>query len=291
MCCKKLISFLLLLLIIPAFNSCKNAEAVTPSEKQTFSFAFFTDLHLNNGNNNCFMGFQKAIESARSKEVDFIITGGDNCDIDVLGNDSKTANDLYSHFSSVIKSSGIQFYPALGNHDRYYGVSASDPLYNQGLFEKYMGVNSYYSFDHKGWHFIILNTANSFVDETQKSWLQKDLSLTPYGTPIILVVHVPFLSLYYPALYGNYTSKDTTKDFKKIWDMFSKHNLKLVLQGHMHIYEEIKVLDTQFITGGAISANWWAGPYFGTQEGYLKVDIDQSGNVSWSYIDYGWSVE
>lgn len=291
MCCKKMISFLLLLLIIPAFNSCKNAEAVTPSEKQAFSFAFFTDLHLNNGNNNCFSGFQKAIESARSKEVDFIITGGDNCDIDVLGNDSKTANDLYSHFSSVIKSSGIQFYPGLGNHDRYYGVPASDSLYNQGLFEKYMGVNSYYSFDHKGWHFIILNTANSFVDETQKSWLQKDLGLTPYGTPIILVVHVPFLSMYYPALYGNYTSKDTTKDFKKIWDMFNKHNLKLVLQGHMHIYEEIKVLDTQFITGGAISANWWAGPYFGTQEGYLKVDIDQSGNVSWSYIDYGWSAE
>jgi len=59
----------------------------------------------------------------------------------------------------------------------------------------------------------------------------------------------------------------------------------------MHIYEEIKVLNTPFVTGGAVSADWWFGPYFGTQEGYLKVNIDESNNVSWEYIDYGWSVK
>ena len=287
----KLILLLFISVSVTLLNGCKNAKAVTPSGNEAFSFAFLTDIHLNNGNNNCFDGLRKAINSAKSKDVDFIITGGDNCDIDVLGSDSNTAHDLYNRFSSVLKSSGITFYPALGNHDRFYGVPASDPLYNEGLFESYMEVKSYYSFNHKGWHFIILNTANSYVDDAQKTWLKKDLYNTSSSTPIVLVVHVPFLSVYYPALYGNYTSTDTTKDFKKIWDLFLGHNLKLVLQGHMHLYEEIKVLDTQFVTAGAVSASWWAGPYYGTQEGYLKVDIDESGNVAWQYIDYGWSVK
>lgn len=72
--------------------------------------------------------------------------------------------------------------------------------------------------------------------------------------------------------------------------MFDNKNLKLVLQGHMHLYEEIKVKGVQFITAGAISASWWGGPYYGTEEGYLKVDINGN-NFDWEYVDYGWEVE
>ena len=72
--------------------------------------------------------------------------------------------------------------------------------------------------------------------------------------------------------------------------MFNEHNLKLVLQGHMHLYEEIKVKGVQFITGGAVSAAWWGGPYYGTEEGYLKVNV-KGDNFSWEYVDYGWEVQ
>jgi Icc-related predicted phosphoesterase len=281
-----------ILIVITAFlYECKDAGAISPEESEAFSFAFMTDIHLNFGTNGCFDGFEKAINSAEQKGVDFIITGGDNCDIDVLGNDGQTAHDLYKRFASITGASNVPVYPSVGNHDRFYAVQASDPLYNEGLFEEYMGTKSYYSFEHKGWHFIILNTSNSFVDDVQKKWLQKDLAGISPGIPVVLIVHVPFISAYYPALYGYYTNKDTTKGFKQIWNMFKGYNLKLVLQGHMHIYEEIKVLNTPFVTGGAVSADWWSGPYFGTQEGYLKVNIDESNNVSWEYIDYGWSVK
>ena len=285
---------LLILFLLAYTFSCAEANPSQPTGSQSsFSFAFFTDLHLNNGNNNCFQAFNLAINNAKSKEVDFIMTGGDNVDIDVLGDDVKTANELYERYLKTIDNSGIPFYLTIGNHDRFWGTSENDPLYNEGLFEKYLG-QSYYSFDHKGWHFIVLNSAqicegNYCVSDEQKQWLAADLASVDAETPIIVSAHVPFLSVYYPVLHGEYTAKDTFSNFKEIWDMFENKNLKLVLQGHMHLYEEIKVKDVQFISAGAVSANWWGGPYHGTQEGYLKVDIDGD-DFSWAYIDYGWEV-
>lgn len=256
--------------------------------KNNFSFAFLTDIHLNKGDNNCFKGLEMAIASAKDQRADFILTGGDNVDIDVLGKDASTAHWLYNAYAELIANAGIDYYVTIGNHDRYYGCEKSDPLFERGLFEKYLN-KSYYSFDHKGWHFIVLNTSNSIVDEDQKQWLEADLANIAAETPIIISTHVPFLSVYYPALDGRYTSTDTFKNFKEIWDMFEDKNLKLVLQGHMHLYEEIKVKGVQFITAGAVSASWWGGNYHGTEEGYLMVSVDGD-NYDWKYVDYGWEV-
>jgi DNA repair exonuclease SbcCD nuclease subunit len=283
---KRLFLFILLFNFLSA--GCNYAAGST-KKKSKFRFAFFTDIHLNKGKNNCFQGFEKAIRSAKEHHVDFILTGGDNVDIDVLGKDAKTANELYGRYAQMIATAGIEYHAAVGNHDRFWGSEKNDPLYNDGLFEKYIN-KSYYSFNHKGWHFIVLNTSNSVVDEQQKQWLANDLKNTDSDTPVIVVVHVPFLSVYYPALQGKYTSADTLSNFKKIWDMFDGKNLKLVLQGHMHLYEEIKVRDVQFITAGAVSANWWGGPYHGTEEGFLLVNINGD-TVDWKYIDYGWNTK
>lgn len=286
----KLTLFFTFLLFV--FSTSGNEPIIKKGQK--FSFAFFTDIHLNNGDNGCFKGLEKAIDNAKAKKVDFILTGGDNVDIDVLKKDSETAHKLYQKYAEVISNSGIDYFAAVGNHDRFWGVDKSDPLFNEGLFEKYIN-KSYYSFDHKGWHFIVLNTTQTCggsycVGEEQKEWLNSDLKKVNAETPIIISVHVPFLSVYYPALEGKYKGADTFVNFKEIWDMFKKHNLKLVLQGHQHLYEEIKTLGVQFITAGAVSASWWGGNYHGTEEGYLKVNIDGD-NFNWEYIDYGWEVE
>lgn len=280
---KKLFVLLALVFIAVVFHA-----SGSDNKKNSFKFAFFTDIHLNGGNNNCFAGIEKAIESAKKNNVDFILTGGDNVDIDVLGKDAETAHELYANYADIIKNAGVKYYAAIGNHDRFWGCEKNDPLYNEGLFEKYIN-KSYYSFDHKGWHFIVLNTSNTVVDEQQKQWLSEDLKKTDGETPIIVIVHVPFLSVYYPALEGKYKSNDTFSNFKEIWDMFDGNNLELVLQGHMHLYEEIKVRDVQFITAGAVSASWWGGAYYGTEEGYLKVNI-AGDDFDWEYIDCDWEV-
>ena len=287
--------YLLIFLLIVFSFSCTEAKPPQPTGNQSsFSFAFLTDIHLNKGDNGCFEGFEKAIESAKNSGADFLMTGGDNVDIDVLGNDAKTAHELFGRLAKTIEKSNIPFYLTLGNHDRFWGTEKNDPLYNEGLFEKYID-KSYYSFNHKGWHFIVLNTTqtcnnNYCVKEEQKEWLARDLAQVDAETPIIVSAHVPFLSVYYPVLRGEYTSTDTFSNFKELWDMFENKNLKLVLQGHMHLYEEIKVKGVQFITAGAVSASWWGGAYHGTEEGFLKIDIDGN-DFDWEYVDYGWEVQ
>lgn len=281
---KHIFYLMALALLLTACKSEKPADHGT-----SFSFAFMTDLHLNMGDNNCFEGFEMAIDHARNKGIDFIITGGDNVDVDYIRNNNETAHALYQRFTEIINNSGIDFYTTIGNHDRFWDVPAEDPLYNHGLYEKYLG-KTYYAFDHKGWQFIVLNTSNYVVDDEQKAWLSDVIALVPPTKPIILVAHVPFLSVYYPVLEGRYTSTDTFSNFKEVWDMFEGKNLKLVLQGHMHLYEEIKVKDIVFISAGAVSASWWGGPFYGTEEGYLLVHINGD-QFNWEYIDYGWEAK
>jgi hypothetical protein len=265
--------------------------SITAASAQEFSFAFFTDIHLSMKNEAGFEGFNKALNHAAGNGAEFILTGGDNVDIDVLGDDRETAELLYTKFSEQIANSEVPVYSTLGNHDRFMGGKKDSELYNEGLFEKYLG-KSYYSFDFEGWHFIVLNSTQSgpegyCIGDVQLDWLKDDVGRLDPETPIVLSAHVPFLSVYYPALEGKYTHTDTFSNFKQVWDVFDGYKLKLVLQGHMHLYEEIYVKGVQFITGGAISASWWGGPYYGTEEGYLKVNISGD-SFTWDYVDYGW---
>ena len=54
-----------------------------------------------------------------------------------------------------------------------------------------------------------------------------------------------------------------------------------------NIVEDIKIRDTHFITGGAISASWWEGSYYGFEEGFLKFTLSEN-DFSYEFVDYGW---
>ena len=77
---------------------------------------------------------------------------------------------------------------------------------------------------------------------------------------------------------------------KDVLDLFAGHNLKLVLQGHLHNYEDIYIKGIHFITGGAVSGNWWEGAHRGIEEGFLLVCVKDN-EISAEYIDYGWTPE
>jgi len=55
-----------------------------------------------------------------------------------------------------------------------------------------------------------------------------------------------------------------------------------VLQGHLHVIEEIVWKGTHFITGGAVSGAWWGGPFEGFPEGFVVVDI-KGDEFDWYY--------
>jgi 3',5'-cyclic-AMP phosphodiesterase len=73
-----------------------------------------------------------------------------------------------------------------------------------------------------------------------------------------------------------------------ILEMLRPYNLKLVLQGHLHMIEYINIQNSiEFLVGGAVSASWWEGPREGMEEGFMKIDI-RGDDISWNYIDFGW---
>ena len=275
-----------LILLTGILCSCHSKNVSEPS----FSIAFFTDIHLNKGENGCFDGLKKAIHRAGSLGADFIITGGDNVDIDVLKDDSATAHELYQQFVNIQEESPLNFHTTIGNHDRFTGAYFEDPMRGSALFESYLGP-SFYSFNHENWHFIVLNTVQVVdgkyaVGPAQYEWLKKDLQQTGTGTPIVLIGHVPVLSVYTPAVSETY-GFDSFSNFREVLNLFTDHNLKLVLQGHQHLYEEIYTRGVQYITAGAVSGSWWGGPYYGTEEGFLLLHFSGD-DFEWQYIDYGW---
>ena len=71
-------------------------------------------------------------------------------------------------------------------------------------------------------------------------------------------------------------------------EIVKDHNLKLVLQGHLHWLEDIHVMGkTRYITGGAVAGRpSWKGKRHG-EEGFLKINIVGT-DISWVFIDYGW---
>lgn len=261
-----------------------------------FSFAFLTDIHLNKDNYaKSDEGLKQAMDKANQCKIDFFLTGGDNADIDGLNGKLDTADSLYNRFHRIITSTKTPVYPCLGNHDRFWGNTSQKQYHGSGLFEKYFG-NPYYSFNHKDVHFIVLNSIESdpkngyCVGPQQKQWLADDLKKLDSITPVVVAMHVPMLSMYYPAVEGKFSSADVISNFKEIWDMFKGYNLQMVLQGHQHLDEKIYSKGTWFITGGAVCASWWGGSFHDTEEGFLLVNVDENNKFSFEYIDYGWTV-
>ncbi len=262
-----------------------------------FTFAFFTDVHLSQDNRgDGDNGLRKALEDARKRKVDFILFGGDNVETDHLKEDERTADALHARFKGIIDESGQKCHFTIGNHDRFYYYQGQEDKEGYRLFEKYFGP-THTSFDHQGVHFITLNSLNLdaeghySIGPEQVEWLKENLETTGKETPVVVSLHVPMLSLYYPVVEGNFKDADMIVNMKEVIDLLNGYNLKLVLQGHQHLHEEIQERNRWFITGGAVSAYWWQGPFLETEEGYLLVHVDQDNNFTWEYIDYGWDAK
>jgi hypothetical protein len=196
-------------------------------------------------------------------------------------------------------------YNTIGNHEIYgiYTKSGADslhPEYGENMFEKRLG-KSYYSFEHGGWKFFVLNSIEDtkqnkylgLIDSVQIGWIKDELKTTDKNTPIIISTHIPFMTVFSQKYGGATVANDSglvVVNSKGILELFNGYKLKLVLQGHLHIVEDIFNDGVRFITGGAVSARWWTGPNKGFEEGFMFFNV-KGEDFTWRYVDYGWQVE
>jgi 3',5'-cyclic AMP phosphodiesterase CpdA len=261
-----------------------------------------TDIHVQpelNGD----IGFKQAIAKVNQLNPDFVITGGDLV-FDALGQSQERATHLYDMYIDICKAFKMPVYNTLGNHEVFglykkSGISPQHPEYGKKMYKNRMGYKqTYYSFDHKGWHFMILDdigfTAErryiAEIDSQQLDWIKNDINQLNKEIPIVIALHIPLVSIGEQMRSGGTAALSPAValyNSHEILNLFDGYNLKLVLQGHLHIVEEIIYKNTHFITGGAVSGAWWKGPRAGFDEGFVLVDI-QNSDFSWNYETFGW---
>ena len=268
-----------------------------------FTFAFLTDIHLQ-PERQAVEGFLKAIDTLNQIGPDFVLTGGDLV-MDVLDQRYGRADSLFKLYRDISGKLEMPVYNAVGNHE-VYGWHRQEkgledhPEYGKGMYEERIGER-YYSFDHKGWHFMVLDGIYrgaegryvGRIDEDQLQWIRDDLEKTDRETPIVIAVHIPFITSMTQLQKGSQVANSsglTIANSKEVLDLFMPYKLRLVLQGHLHYYESISVYDrVHFVTAGAVSARWWnTRKEDPLQEGFLLVHT-KGDQANWEYVDYHWT--
>lgn len=268
-----------------------------------FTFAFMGDCHIapeRGADRGCAMCF----EQISASQVDFVIQGGDHIeDAMEVGRERATMlMDLYLRTERQHLRKPVHH--VLGNHDclGVFAKSGIDPSardHGKQFYVDRFGPR-YYAFDHKGVHFVVLDSMGitpdrnyeGRVDAEQLEWLRADLAAQPSGTRIVVVTHIPLVTAmqcYEPEAWldtpHNWTFVTNGREVLRI---LREHNVLAVLQAHSHVYERIELNGIAFITTGAVAGADWRGSFLGTPEGYTEITI--SGRVVTSrYRTYGFS--
>lgn len=287
-------SFLKSVIAIPA-------ATLLPAESSPdgFDFVYYTDCHIQ-PELSAVTGCRRCFAQINNAKLDFCIAGGDQV-FDVCEQDMSRAHMLFKLYLENEKNLNSKVYRTIGNHD-VVGINQRSPVepgdyaYGKRLYEDYFGKR-YYSFDHKGWHFVVLDSIGieyykifkAQFDEEQLAWLKTDLAGVAPKTPVIAVTHVPIAT----AL-GSLSQRPSrgvgpiAENSFEVHKLLATCNLKLILQGHLHVWEKSEFRGVQYLISGAVSGAWWEGPMNGTPEGYTLCQVRKD-QVNVSYVPYPWT--
>ncbi|HVO98113.1 MAG TPA: metallophosphoesterase [Bryobacteraceae bacterium] len=267
-----------------------------------FRFVHFTDTHIQpemKAADGCRMCFG-AINVQRP---DFALCGGDLV-FDSNETPARRAVELFDLYGETVKRLEMRVHSVPGNHDvvglsTKSGIAATDPLYGKKTFEDRIGPR-YSSFDHKGWHFILLDSIGTpagggfigLIDEAQMAWLRADLEKTGTARPIVMMTHIPILSSVLQIVPDQWKVPSTylVTNSTQLLTLLASYNVKAVLQGHTHIRETVVYNGCQYITSGAVCGNWWKGARLGHPEGFGVLTV-RGEQISWEYRTYGFKAE
>ncbi|MBN2010535.1 metallophosphoesterase [candidate division KSB1 bacterium] len=295
---KRIVNIIMLIIFTILLFQPSSYAQITDS----FRFVFMTDIHVQ-PELKADEGFKQAIAKVNELLPDFVITGGDLI-MDALGQSFERSTMLYDMYNEICNDFTMPVYNTIGNHEVFglyekSSISPDHPEYGKEMYKQRIGHGkTYYSFDHNGWHFIVLDAIGftperkyiGEIDSSQIVWLKDDLSKTDNATPIVVSTHIPFISVGEQMLKGGaaaFSPAAIIANSNDIIALFHEHNLKLVLQGHLHIVEDIHIAGVHYITGGAVSGKWWEGARDGFPEGFVVIDVNGD-SFAWSYETYGW---
>lgn len=246
-------------------------ELAFADSAQNFTFAYISDAHIQQIKGSKFVrnwdrGLIRAVAETNllTPKPDFVIFGGD---LAQLGSRAEL-----DHGAEIMSALRYRVHYVMGEHDYYLDLGQ--------YWEKLFGPQ-YYSFDHKGVHFVVLNsiltdddwtlrrwpTAEQrmlemagldnpngspfMVKEQQRAWLQQDLAKIDRKTPVVVFSHSPLQKIYKGWNFWT----DDAEEVQALLKPFEKVN---VIYGHVHQIQYNQIGNISF---NAVMATAWPWPY------------------------------
>ena len=199
-----------------------------PARAQSFSFLQLSDSHVGfakPANPDAAATYRQAVAKIKAMPIkpDFIIHTGD---VTQLSKDQE-----FDDAEQIIGEAGLTVFHVPGEHDMLDEGAGKAYLDRFGKATKGAG---WYSFDHRGVHFIALvNVVNlkaggmGSLGAEQLAWLEKDLAARPASTPIVVFAHIPLWTVYADWGWG-------TDDAAQALTYLRRFGSVTVLNGHIH---------------------------------------------------------
>jgi predicted MPP superfamily phosphohydrolase len=228
-----------------------------------FRIAYISDAHLYERavNERFVNALLRAVDDVNrlDPQPDFVLFGGD---LAQLGKPGELALG-----AEVLKNVKAPVRMMVGEHDWFFDMGER--------WRELFGAPTY-SFDHKGVHFVVLNsileddfwTARGMtpaermgtvagldnglqgrfkVGDEQRVWLDKDLAAVPAATPVIVFSHSPLYKYYEPWNFW-------TDDADEVQAILKKRQQVTVIHGHTHQLLTNRIANIDF--HGMLSTAW-----------------------------------
>jgi len=245
-----------------SFQPVKVAHAAEEG-KPPFTFAYISDSHLYDRTvNDRFVNqLLRAVDDINNMDPqpDFVLYGGD---LAQLGQPAELALG-----AQILKNVKAPLRVMVGEHDWYFDLGET--------WRGHFGEPTY-SFEHKGVHFVVLNsvvekdfwTARKLsplarmqtvagldngvqspfsVGDEQRKWLSEDLKNVPSNKPLIVFSHSPLYKLYKAWNFW-------TDDAEAVQAILSRFKSVVVIHGHTHQLLTNRIGNIHF--HGMLSTAW-----------------------------------
>jgi 3',5'-cyclic AMP phosphodiesterase CpdA len=246
-------------------------ELAFADQRKNFTFAYISDSHIQHVKGAQFVrnwdrGLIRAVAETNLlvPKPDFVVFGGD---LAQLG----TKEEL-DHGAELLSKLDYDLHCVMGEHDYYLDLGA--------YWSKLYGPH-YYSWDHKGVHFVTLNSILTYdewtherwptaeqrmlemagldnpngspfmVGEEQREWLRKDLEKIDKNTPVVVFSHSPIQKIYKGWNFW-------TEDAEQVQALLKPFKDVTVIYGHVH---QVQYNQIENISFHAVMATAWPWPY------------------------------
>lgn len=277
-------------------------------------FVHLTDNHVYEGRSAA-KGLAKAIRHVHelADKPAFILNGGDAI-MDGLETPREALDAQWELWNATWQENGsLPLRHCLGNHDIWgwnkakSKTTGQEPGWGKPAALERLGLEkAHYRFDQGPWRLLVLDSM-TFDEETayraeldgaQLEWLRTELRETPATMPIVIVSHIPILTVGTVGFstelrkFPQGSRMLAHRDALELLQLFRRYpNIKLCLSGHTHLTEKVSFAGIDFVNSGAICGLWWKGNFHHTDEGYNIVDLYDDGTYRTQYMSYGWEVE